>query len=147
MLFWEHKMFHDIRLVDVKAETMRYVDFYRVYIWATEVCSPLWPAHCMHVQPLICKELSWAELAHSPVDFDKVLHGHAVFLSHVKDFSCSQHANVSNPKMVANNYCSLSQSHSVMLTNKFTIFKFTLKKEKKQLQFILFIYNMMIGWS
>ena len=76
-------------------------------------------------------------MAHSPLDFDKVLPGHAVFLSHVKDFSRSQHANVSDPEMVANNYCSLSQSHSVMLTNKFTIIKFTFKKEKKQLQFIL----------
>ena len=76
---------------------------------------------------------------------DKVLPGHAVFLSHVKDFSRSQHANVSDPEMVANNYCSLSQSHSVMLTNKFTIIKFTFEKEKKQLQFILCVYNMMIG--
>lgn len=91
--------------------------------------------------------ISWVELAHSPLDFDKVLPGHAVFLSHVKDFSRSQHANVSDPEMVANNYCSLSQSHSVMLTNKFTIIKFTFKKEKKQLQFILCVYNMMIGWS
>lgn len=128
-------MFHDIRLDDVKADTSENVDFYRVYIWATQVCSPLRPAHCMHVQPLICKEL----------DFDKVLPGHAVFLSHVKDFSRSQHANVSDPEIVANNYCSLSQSHSVMLTNKFTIIKFTFKKEKKQLQFILCVYNMMIG--
>ena len=139
-------MFHDIRFDDVKADTSENVDFYRVYIWATQVCSPLWPARCMQAQPLICKELSWAELAHSPVNFDKVLHGHAVFLSHVKDFSRSQHVNVSDPKMVANNYCTLGQSHSVMLTNKFTIFKFTFKKEKKQLQFILFV-NMMIGWS
>ena len=76
--------------------------------------------------------ISWAELAHSPLDFDKVLPEHAVFLSHVKDFSHSQHANVSDPKIIANNYCSLSQSHSVMLTNKFTIIKFTFKKEKKQ---------------
>ena len=91
--------------------------------------------------------ISWAELAHSPLDFEKVLPGHAVFLSHVKDFSRSQHANVSDPKMVADNYCSLSQSHSVMLTNKFTIIKFTFKNEKKQLQFILCVYNMMIGWS
>lgn len=55
-------MFHDIRLDDVKADTSENVDFYRVYIWATQVCSPLRPAHCMHVQPLICKELvelSW----------------------------------------------------------------------------------------
>ena len=78
------------------------------------------------------RNLSWVELAHSPLDFDKGLPKHAVFLSHVKDFSHSQHANVSDPKIIANNYCSLSQSHSVMLTNKFTIIKFTFKNEKKQ---------------